>query len=253
LDTRILSSNNESSQVLVNLEDDSHARLSFDYLDYNQGTIIQIVHTGTSSKDIVTFGKVKGAKLSFQNKELIIPRRRSNIVWILISIPLVFLVFTLGLVSIFLQIVPGTINTYTSCHIQLLETPSAVVAGQNTTPIPNTSPSSDSCSGDLLRVPEVATAVAEAATIEKQSGLKDTIPDQREVVLPNGNRLSITSIVGRGRVFVLEQKIEPPPIYFTRTFLIGTSLLIIAFAVFYSLYRWRKFTIIPVGLESFLD
>lgn len=64
LDTKILSVNNDPSLFSVSLQPDKKSALiDFEYLDYNQGAIIQVIHTGTSSEDINIVGTVKGAKV----------------------------------------------------------------------------------------------------------------------------------------------------------------------------------------------
>ena len=68
LDAKVLTTNNQSCQFTVNLSSDkTSALLSFDYLDKKQGAVIQIVHTGTSSKDLNVTGDIKGA-IAIKNK-----------------------------------------------------------------------------------------------------------------------------------------------------------------------------------------
>lgn len=68
LDAKVLTTNNQSCQFTVNLSSDkTNALLNFDYLDKKQGAVIQIVHTGTSSKDLNVAGDIKGAN-SIKNK-----------------------------------------------------------------------------------------------------------------------------------------------------------------------------------------
>jgi hypothetical protein len=63
LDARILASNNQSSRFAVELIGDGDcAYMDFDYLDPKQGAVMQIVHTGKSSRDIQVIGDIKGAK-----------------------------------------------------------------------------------------------------------------------------------------------------------------------------------------------
>lgn len=77
LDVKVLASNNSSSQFKVSLEENECVYVDFDYLDENQGAVIQIVHTGKSSRDIEVVGDIKGVK-ELRNK-LSAPR------WIQIS------------------------------------------------------------------------------------------------------------------------------------------------------------------------
>ena len=63
LDIKTLANNNPSSQFEVGLDGDGmSAPVTFDYLDHGDGAVIQVVHTGTSSKDIDLTGDIKGSK-----------------------------------------------------------------------------------------------------------------------------------------------------------------------------------------------
>lgn len=61
LDAKILEQKNSASdfEVLIS-EDRSRVSLIFDYLDKGDGCVIQLLHTGKSSKDIRMRGKIKG-------------------------------------------------------------------------------------------------------------------------------------------------------------------------------------------------
>lgn len=62
LDVKILSTNNPSSLFTALLAvDGSHSFITFDYLNKDQGAILQLVHTGTSSNDLLLLGDIKGA------------------------------------------------------------------------------------------------------------------------------------------------------------------------------------------------
>jgi hypothetical protein len=64
LDAKIISSNNLSSQITIIKSDQNNcAFILFDYLDEKQGAVIQVVHTGTSSKDLQIVGDIKGVKV----------------------------------------------------------------------------------------------------------------------------------------------------------------------------------------------
>lgn len=83
LDAKVLARNNSSSQIDVLLEENGCAYINFDYLDENQGAVIQIVHTGKSSRDIEIVGDIKGVKelrnkLSTQRWIQIIYKTRSK-------------------------------------------------------------------------------------------------------------------------------------------------------------------------------
>jgi hypothetical protein len=73
LDAKILTNNNESSQCKVELVDTGDSiYLNFDYLDHKQGCVVQVVHTGTSSRDISILGDIKG--VTSLRKKVSIPK-----------------------------------------------------------------------------------------------------------------------------------------------------------------------------------
>lgn len=64
LDTSIVQTNNPSSKFLLKRNaKKSSVELIFDYLDKDNGVIIQVIHTGKSSNNINFMGKIKGANL----------------------------------------------------------------------------------------------------------------------------------------------------------------------------------------------
>jgi len=68
LDVKILESNNNSSQITTTFDENNNCiNLLFDYLDKNQGCVIQVIHTGLSSNDLCIVGDIKGV-LSFNKK-----------------------------------------------------------------------------------------------------------------------------------------------------------------------------------------
>jgi hypothetical protein len=65
LDAKIIytsAKNDENVFCISNIEDNNSIKILFDFLDKDQGGIIQIAHTGTSSKDIAVTGKIKGVE-----------------------------------------------------------------------------------------------------------------------------------------------------------------------------------------------
>lgn len=61
LDSKIIFIKNESNVIkLQEIETGKQIALLFDYLDYGEGAVIQILHTGNSSEDIEFSGTVKG-------------------------------------------------------------------------------------------------------------------------------------------------------------------------------------------------
>ncbi len=63
LDWTILQRTNESNRITVTqpTPNGNHLFINFDFLDKNDGFLIQITHTGNSSRDILLSGTVKGA------------------------------------------------------------------------------------------------------------------------------------------------------------------------------------------------
>lgn len=62
LDIKVLKTNSEASRFCNPNDSQLHSSfVTFDFLDKNQGGIIQVIHTGTSSKDISLKGALKGA------------------------------------------------------------------------------------------------------------------------------------------------------------------------------------------------
>jgi hypothetical protein len=61
LDVEVLNAINTANEFSVsNSNDGSHAILSFNYLDRGDGAVIQVLHTGSSSRDVEVCGTIKG-------------------------------------------------------------------------------------------------------------------------------------------------------------------------------------------------
>lgn len=61
LDASILQVNNLSNNVQVRYEkSNENVYIDFDYLDQNQGAVIQVIHTGLSSEEITVYGDIMG-------------------------------------------------------------------------------------------------------------------------------------------------------------------------------------------------
>jgi len=61
LDVQKLAVNSEASKVEVVLDTTKNqALIMFDYLNQGKGLVVQIIHTGVSSKDIEVIGDIKG-------------------------------------------------------------------------------------------------------------------------------------------------------------------------------------------------
>jgi len=62
LDAKLLMTNNDSSNwLLASKPDATEVYLKFDFLDSRQGGVVQVIHTGRSSKGIHLTGTIKGA------------------------------------------------------------------------------------------------------------------------------------------------------------------------------------------------
>lgn len=62
LDSGVLCAKNAANQFSIKRADDgSHVLIQFDYLDEDEGGVIQLLHTGKSSDDIEVCGTIKGA------------------------------------------------------------------------------------------------------------------------------------------------------------------------------------------------
>jgi hypothetical protein len=61
LDAFIISTTNPVNQFSISkVHKESSVLLSFDYIDKNEGIVIQVIHTGNSSSDITVSGTLKG-------------------------------------------------------------------------------------------------------------------------------------------------------------------------------------------------
>lgn len=68
LDAEVISSNNPANKFQISsIDNDSSVRIFFDYLDKNQGGVIQIIHTGTTSNDLSIEGTVMGVGKPIKN------------------------------------------------------------------------------------------------------------------------------------------------------------------------------------------
>jgi hypothetical protein len=69
LDASVISVNEDTNHLNIDLVDEKTAHIEFEYLDHGHGGIIQIVHTGTEPGDVVIKGKIKGTG-SVQRREV---------------------------------------------------------------------------------------------------------------------------------------------------------------------------------------
>jgi len=62
LDVKLLEHNSNPSRFLISTKPDMTAAfVKFDFVDKNQGAVVQVIHTGTSAKDVSLIGTIKGA------------------------------------------------------------------------------------------------------------------------------------------------------------------------------------------------
>ena len=68
LEAKIISCNNQANNITLEKFENNSYKINFEYLDNKDGSIIQVVHTGNISKDIILNGKVKGMKGNIEKK-----------------------------------------------------------------------------------------------------------------------------------------------------------------------------------------
>lgn len=122
LDAKIIAENEKSNAFKIDLMDEKKIQITFDYIDPQNGVVVQVLHTG-HSKDITVEMKIKGGKMSKQASKTMflsplqklhgIPNRRRKVLFILVMIGslvagLIVVVSNLAL----LQILPKEISTY---------------------------------------------------------------------------------------------------------------------------------------------
>lgn len=73
LDNKITSSNNIANKFTIELSKDHKVGyIKFDYIDKNQGCVLQIVHTGNTSNDLFLAGSIKGVE-NLQRRKRSVP------------------------------------------------------------------------------------------------------------------------------------------------------------------------------------
>lgn len=70
LEAKVISSNNLANNVHLEKLENNLYKINFEFLDNKDGFIIQVVHTGNNSNDIIVDGKIKGIKKNIGNKLL---------------------------------------------------------------------------------------------------------------------------------------------------------------------------------------
>jgi len=240
LDAKILSNNNESSQISAELENSQQSYLIFDYLDYDQGAIIQIVHTGTSSKDIFVSGKIKSTEIANQDKDSIIPRNKARIFWSLISTPIIVLLLALPVAYVVYSFasLPSEEFIIGICDIHHIS------ISTDSLPQLIRSQCSILSSEEAIKIAKEIEEIPERLTIRNIRLSEKVTANVRALRIGIERSYSISTYAVRP---------TPSPIYLRPIFFVGVLLAIVLISFLYSLYRWKRFTIIPKGLESFLD
>jgi hypothetical protein len=81
LDTRVLQANNLSNNFQVNLDRVTNSVfIDFEYLNTNQGAVVELIHNGTTSNNIVLLGDMKGVATvsKFHVNRIVTTRIRRN-------------------------------------------------------------------------------------------------------------------------------------------------------------------------------
>lgn len=68
LKAKIVSSNNSTNNIVLEKLENNSYKINFEYLDNKDGFIIQVIHTGNNSNDIIINGKIKGMKGNIEKK-----------------------------------------------------------------------------------------------------------------------------------------------------------------------------------------
>lgn len=76
---------NDSNNFRVKLEN-GKAEIEFDYIDYNEGCSIQVIHTGKTSWSLKVSGSIIGAGKISHAKHISYPQRKKKAIWISIGI-----------------------------------------------------------------------------------------------------------------------------------------------------------------------
>lgn len=104
LEAKIILSNNSANNVYLEKIEDNLYKINFEFLDNKDGFIIQIIHTGNNSDDILINGKIKGInktveKICLENQKIsiildkIIENSVVNFIFSKIFPRLIFIVF----------------------------------------------------------------------------------------------------------------------------------------------------------------
>lgn len=85
LDASVLITNQSANQLRVDIDPSKKfATINFDYLDKNHGGIIQVVHTGTTVRDIKVTGTIKGVS-KLKNKRIGVIESKENPFMVFVS------------------------------------------------------------------------------------------------------------------------------------------------------------------------
>lgn len=67
LEAKIIFSNNQANNINLEKLENNNYKINFEFLDKKNGFIIQVVHTGKDSDDIIVDGKIKGIEKNIGN------------------------------------------------------------------------------------------------------------------------------------------------------------------------------------------
>jgi hypothetical protein len=63
LDSKIITENNPTNEFVLKPIDMSRVEIQFDFIEKNDGVVIQVIHTGVDAESLVVRGKIKGAEI----------------------------------------------------------------------------------------------------------------------------------------------------------------------------------------------
>jgi hypothetical protein len=61
LDARVIQSTSRPGEMTLKQVSESEVRIAFEYLEHCQGSVIEVIHTGTAAEDLAVRGSVQGA------------------------------------------------------------------------------------------------------------------------------------------------------------------------------------------------
>lgn len=109
LEAKVISSNNLANNIHLEKLENNLYKINFEFLDNKDGFIIQVVHTGSSQKDIILSGKIKGMKENIEKKDsknnkILNKIFKNKWVDILIAKGFLYIIAAISLIAIFVYI-----------------------------------------------------------------------------------------------------------------------------------------------------